>query len=282
MADNNQMCGQCLRDNTDNEGVVYCTDCEEPLYDSCKRNHAINRASMNHTFCDFAEAPPKEMQGFLKNLIACRKHEREEAVFLCKDHDVTCCSKCETADHRKCKEVKVLSDTMKGDCSELKTGLRELQQQGEILLEQERKHMELISESENKALSWLETTKQKLLAIYNQHENELLSEIAGRKKLIGEQIQAQNEKLQLFLQDIQQQSDLIENVEKFGTNSTETKEHSDIAQEYHSKHAEDIDDSDNAKDYIPEEGDASSDESVVVEIYTKHSKISASTHTSSC
>ncbi|KAH3803027.1 hypothetical protein DPMN_156725 [Dreissena polymorpha] len=174
---------------------------------------------MNHTFCDFAEAPPKEMQGFLKNLIACRKHEREEAVFLCKDHDVTCCSKCETADHRKCKEVKVLSDTMKGDCSELKTGLRELQQQGEILLEQERKHMELISESENKALSWLETTKQKLLAIYNQHENELLSEIAGRKKLIGEQIQAQNEKLQLFLQDIQQQSDLIENVEKFGTNS---------------------------------------------------------------
>ncbi|KAH3803033.1 E3 ubiquitin-protein ligase TRIM33-like [Dreissena polymorpha] len=221
MADNNQMCGQCLRDNTDNEGVVYCTDCEEPLCDSCKRNHAINRASMNHKFCDFAEAPPKEMQGYLKNLIACPKHEREEAVYLCKDHDVTCCSKCETADHRKCKEVKVLSDTtkaMKGDFSELKTVLHELQQQGEILLEQEGKHMESISESENKALSWLETTKQKLLAVYNQLEKDFLSEIAGRKKLIEEQVQAHNQKLHHFLQDIKQQSDLIETVEKVGTN----------------------------------------------------------------
>ncbi|XP_052218547.1 zinc finger and BTB domain-containing protein 41-like [Dreissena polymorpha] len=57
--------------------------------------------------------------------------------------------------------------------------------------------------------------------------------------------------------------------------STETKEHSDTAHEYNSQDAaenmlnsesSDIDDSDNDKDYIPEEGDAASDESIVVEL----------------
>ncbi|XP_052274141.1 uncharacterized protein LOC127874065 isoform X2 [Dreissena polymorpha] len=63
--------------------------------------------------------------------------------------------------------------------------------------------------------------------------------------------------------------------EEVDETSTETKEHSDTAQEYNSQDAaenmlncesSDIDDSDNDKDYIPEEGDASSDESIVVEL----------------
>ncbi|XP_052241371.1 uncharacterized protein LOC127871489 [Dreissena polymorpha] len=63
--------------------------------------------------------------------------------------------------------------------------------------------------------------------------------------------------------------------EEVDETSTETKEHSDTAHEYNSQDAaenmlnsesSDIDDSDNDKDYIPEEGDASSDESIVVEL----------------
>ncbi|KAH3802845.1 hypothetical protein DPMN_156536 [Dreissena polymorpha] len=202
-------------------GVVYCKECEEPLCAQCKQDHARIKVSKHHKLCDLADVPPKEIQKLLKNLIACPNHEKEEVVYLCKDHDMTCCNKCAIADHRKCEEVKVLSDIlndMKVDCTGLKIVLHDFQQQGERLLEFERNHEELVFEIENQALASLQTIKQKLLDIYAQLENEVLSSIADKKKVIGEKIKTNNEKTLQFLNDIKQQSTYIEQVEKFGTN----------------------------------------------------------------
>ncbi|KAH3802825.1 hypothetical protein DPMN_156515 [Dreissena polymorpha] len=82
-------------------------ECEEPLCAQCKQDHAKIKVSKHHKLCDLADVPPQEIQELLKNLIACPNHEKEEVVYLCKDHDMTCCNKCAMADHRKCEEVKV-------------------------------------------------------------------------------------------------------------------------------------------------------------------------------
>ncbi|KAH3802822.1 hypothetical protein DPMN_156512 [Dreissena polymorpha] len=63
-----------------------------------------------------------------------------------------------------------------------------------------------------------EEVKQKLLDIYAQLENEVLSSIADKKKVMGEKIETNNDKARQFLNDIKQQSTYIELVEKFGTN----------------------------------------------------------------
>ncbi|KAH3802747.1 uncharacterized protein LOC127837264 [Dreissena polymorpha] len=211
------LCGPCLEEKGEIEGVVYCKECEEPLCGNCKHDHARIKALKLHKLCDLSDVPPQEIQELLKRLIACPNHETERVVHLCKDHDVTCCNTCALAEHRKCETLKVLAD-IKVDCTGLKTILHDLQQQGESLLEHERTHEELVSEIENKAMSSLQTIKQKLLDIYAQFENEVLSSIADKKKVIGEKIKTNNEKARQFLNAIEQQSTYIEQVEKFGTN----------------------------------------------------------------
>ncbi|KAH3702229.1 hypothetical protein DPMN_077237 [Dreissena polymorpha] len=104
------LCGPCLVDKGEIVGIVYCRECEEPLCGHCKQDHARTKVSKHHKLVDFADVPPKEIHEFLKNLIACPNHEKQEVVYLCKDHDMSCCNKCAMADHRKCEEVKVLSD----------------------------------------------------------------------------------------------------------------------------------------------------------------------------
>ncbi|XP_052220148.1 uncharacterized protein LOC127837262 [Dreissena polymorpha] len=214
------VCGPCLEEKGEIEGVVYCTECEEPLCDQCKQDHARIKVSKHHTLCDIAAVPPPEIKELLKSLIACPNHEKEEAVYMCKDHDMTCCNKCAMADHRKCEEVKVLADILhdtKADCSALKAVLHDLQQQGERLLDHERQHEELLSEIESEALSSLQTIKQKLLDMYAQLVNNVLSAIADKKKVIIEKLKTNNEKSSQFLKDVKQQSTYIEHVEKFGT-----------------------------------------------------------------
>ncbi|KAH3802763.1 hypothetical protein DPMN_156446 [Dreissena polymorpha] len=215
------LCGPCLEEKAEIEGVVYCKECDEPLCGQCKQDHVKIKVSKHHKLCDIADVPPQEIKELLKSLLACPNHEKEEVVYLCKDHDMTCCNKCAMAHHRKCEEVKVLSDILndiKVDCSGLKTVLHDFQQQGERLLEHERNHEELVFEIENQALTSLQTIKQKLLDIYAQLENEVLSSIADKKKVIGEKIKTNNDKARRLLNDIKQQSSYIELVEKFGTN----------------------------------------------------------------
>ncbi|XP_052224360.1 transcription intermediary factor 1-beta-like [Dreissena polymorpha] len=215
------LCGPCLAEKAEIDGVVYCTECEEPLCAQCKQDHAKIKVSKHHKLCDLADVPPQEIQELLKNLIACPNHEKEEVVYLCKDHDMTCCNKCAMADHRKCEEVKVLSDILndiKVDCTGLKIVLQDFQQQGERLLEHERNHEELVFQIENQALASLQSVKQKLLDIYAQLENVVLSSIADKKKVIGEKIKTNNDKTRQFLNDIKQQSTCFEQVQKFGTN----------------------------------------------------------------
>ncbi|KAH3803077.1 hypothetical protein DPMN_156777 [Dreissena polymorpha] len=221
MSSKQYLCGPCLEEKAEIEGVVYCKECDEPLCGQCKQDHLKIKVSKHHTLCDIADVPPQEIKELLKSLLACPNHEKEEVVYLCKDHDMTCCNKCAMADHRKCEEVKVLSDILndiKVDCSGLKTVLHDFQQQGERLLEHERNHEELVFEIENQALCSLQTIKQKLLDIYAQLENEVLSAIADKKKVIGDKIKTNNEKACQFLSDIKQQSTYIELVEKFGMN----------------------------------------------------------------
>ncbi|XP_052224355.1 uncharacterized protein LOC127840006 [Dreissena polymorpha] len=215
------LCGPCLAEKAEIEGVVYCKECEEPLCAQCKQDHSRIKVSKHHKLCDLADVPPQEIQELLKNLIACPNHENEEVVYLCKDHDMTCCNKCVMADHRMCDEVKVLSDILndiKVDCTGLKIVLHDFQQQGERLLEHERNHKELVFEIENQALASLQTIKQKLLDIYAQLENEVLSSIADKKKVIGDKIKRNNDNARQFFNEIKQQSTYIEQVEKFGTN----------------------------------------------------------------
>ncbi|XP_052224354.1 transcription intermediary factor 1-beta-like [Dreissena polymorpha] len=214
------LCGPCLAEKAEIEGVVYCKECEEPLCAQCKQYHARIKVSKHHKLCDLSDIPPQEIQELLKNLIACPNHAKEEVVYLCKDHDVICCTKCAMADHRKCEEVKILSDSLndiKVDCTEMKTVLLEFEKHGDRLLEHERKHEELVVEIENQALSSIKTIKQKLVDMYAQLENEVLSAIADKKKVIEEKIKTNTENTCQFLNDIKQQSTYIEQVGKCGT-----------------------------------------------------------------
>ncbi|KAH3802674.1 hypothetical protein DPMN_156352 [Dreissena polymorpha] len=138
MSVSKQLCGPCLQETIETDGVSYCTVCEEPLCEKCKLDHGRRKVLKHHKLCDLTDLPPKEINDLLKSLLACPNHEKEEVVYLCKDHDVTCCNKCAMADHRKCEEVKQLSDILhdiKMDCSGLKSVLREMQQNCESLLE---------------------------------------------------------------------------------------------------------------------------------------------------
>ncbi|XP_045206415.2 uncharacterized protein LOC123558605 [Mercenaria mercenaria] len=110
---NNQKrkCDPCLFDDIEENAISFCVVCVEYLCKGCARDHKRSKTTRNHTVL-FNDEIPKDPAVFkmMKSLVSCSDHPEMEVLFKCGRHDKFICTKCLVVSHRKCEEVKEVSN----------------------------------------------------------------------------------------------------------------------------------------------------------------------------
>ncbi|XP_063412546.1 uncharacterized protein LOC134695257 [Mytilus trossulus] len=104
-------CTLCNDDGTSTEAVRWCIECEVFLCSDCEKHHKKSRSSKAHNTMSTKDYHnlPKFMQDISSQ---CRDHKKKYELY-CSFHACPCCVTCITDKHKKCQEMKPLSDVLK-------------------------------------------------------------------------------------------------------------------------------------------------------------------------
>ncbi|CAG2232754.1 unnamed protein product [Mytilus edulis] len=104
-------CTLCNDDGTSTEAVRWCIECEVFLCTDCEKHHKKSRSSKAHNTMSTKDYHnlPKFMQEISSQ---CRDHKKKYELY-CSFHACPCCVTCITDKHKKCQEMKPLSDILK-------------------------------------------------------------------------------------------------------------------------------------------------------------------------
>ncbi|XP_071161567.1 E3 ubiquitin-protein ligase TRIM71-like [Mytilus edulis] len=98
-------------DGTSTEAVTWCTECEVLLCAGCEKHHTKSKASKDHktmSTTDYHNLP----KFMLEISSQCRDHNKKFELY-CSFHACPCCVQCITDKHKKCQDLKPLSDILK-------------------------------------------------------------------------------------------------------------------------------------------------------------------------
>ncbi|KAK3603421.1 hypothetical protein CHS0354_009404 [Potamilus streckersoni] len=99
-------CDPCWSKELHSTAKTFCKDCGELLCEECKKYHKMFKAFKSHSLVEADDAmkkPEKSLQYLHQQ--NCAQHIDVKVEYFCKNHEVLCCAKCVTADHRKCDSV---------------------------------------------------------------------------------------------------------------------------------------------------------------------------------
>ncbi|KAL3860260.1 hypothetical protein ACJMK2_010407 [Sinanodonta woodiana] len=125
-------CDPCWSKELHSTAKTFCKECGELLCEECKKYHKMFKAFKSHSLveADDAMKKPEESLQYLHQQ-KCAQHIDVKVEYFCKNHDVLCCAKCITTNHRKCDSVMDLEQfaldiAQNGKTDELRSKLTEL------------------------------------------------------------------------------------------------------------------------------------------------------------
>ncbi|XP_071126639.1 uncharacterized protein [Mytilus edulis] len=92
--------------------IAWCSECDEFICDDCERKHGIQKATRHHntTSIDDYQKLPSSVSNISQE---CNDHHKK-LNFYCATHNEPCCVSCISAEHTNCRELKELSEIVKG------------------------------------------------------------------------------------------------------------------------------------------------------------------------
>ncbi|VDI72071.1 Hypothetical predicted protein [Mytilus galloprovincialis] len=104
----NHLCTICHDDGISNSAVTWCTECEVFFCGDCEKPHRKSRLSKNHKTMSAEDY--KKLPTFMQEISSqCRDHKKKFELY-CSFHACPCCVQCITDKHKKCQDMKPLSD----------------------------------------------------------------------------------------------------------------------------------------------------------------------------
>ena len=190
-----RVCAPCLRKKTTTLATVYCRMCKQFQCSECQSFHSIFPGMFGH---DIVEAdtvePGHEVD--LKGLDICSDHGKM-LEFLCKDHDILCCSTCAITEHRPCGKIleikKIISERADPE-EDLKQKLASHRTREESLIThfenikanaliQIDNINEMVKHIERQFKELMEKSKQKLISETAKIRKDILQNIAHSKEI---------------------------------------------------------------------------------------------------
>ncbi|CAG2254037.1 unnamed protein product [Mytilus edulis] len=103
-------CTICEYDGISNTAVTWCTECEVFFCGDCEKTHSKSGLSKHHK--TMSADNYKRLPTFMQEIRSqCRDHNTINE-FYCSFHACPCCVQCVTDKHKKCQDMKPLSDTL--------------------------------------------------------------------------------------------------------------------------------------------------------------------------
>ncbi|XP_063426336.1 uncharacterized protein LOC134710084 [Mytilus trossulus] len=102
------LCTICHDEGISNSAVTWCTECEVFFCEDCEKPHSKSRLSKNHKTMSAEDY--QKLPTFMQEISSqCRDHKKKFELY-CSFHACPCCVQCITDKHKKCQDMKPLSD----------------------------------------------------------------------------------------------------------------------------------------------------------------------------
>ncbi|KAL3887748.1 hypothetical protein ACJMK2_000141 [Sinanodonta woodiana] len=108
-------CDRCFKRCRQVSATCYCQDCHKSMCDSCNEYHgdfSVCKRENSLRFHEQIELDSVRVRPNLAFIEMCPKHPDERIKFICKDHQVLCCSTCGFLQHRMCDNITTLEDIL--------------------------------------------------------------------------------------------------------------------------------------------------------------------------
>ncbi|CAC5417758.1 unnamed protein product [Mytilus coruscus] len=103
-------CSTCHGDGNYNAAVTWCTECEVFFCEDCEKPHSQAKLSKNHK--TMSAENYQKLPSFMQEISSqCRDHNKKFELH-CSFHACPCCVQCITDKHKKCQDLKPLSDIL--------------------------------------------------------------------------------------------------------------------------------------------------------------------------
>ncbi|CAC5363332.1 TRIM56 [Mytilus coruscus] len=215
-----QECHTCKHHNETSVASFWCKDCYEAFCEKCKTMHGWMKLTSSHNVIPIDDANYNDSGIDLKVISEkCSIHPSNIIEAFCSDHEELCCLLCLTSSHRKCENVKALSEiTVTKRVNETLEGvLQKMKQETGILLGDKEKKAEILKCTtetiEEDAVKFVQTIKCRL--------DDLLGNFIKQLHIIQDEkdsnLQSDVQFLNDFMRTLAHWISATEVVRKFGT-----------------------------------------------------------------
>ncbi|CAG2251472.1 unnamed protein product [Mytilus edulis] len=174
-------CTLCYdEDGTSAEAVIWCTECEVFLCTDCDKHHKKSKTSKDHKTMSTKELHklPKFM---LEISSQCRDHKKKFELY-CSFHDCPCCVTCITDEHKKCQDLKPLSDILKHIKSSasiqlLEKDLKNVKENLEEIIKYLNDRIDICKSQKTEAAEQIRSMRKFLDDLLNKLEQEILDDL---------------------------------------------------------------------------------------------------------
>ncbi|CAC5358188.1 unnamed protein product [Mytilus coruscus] len=199
-------CTLCYDDDGSfTEAVTWCTKCEMLLCTDCEKHHTKSRTSKDHKTMstkDYHKLP----KFMLEISSQCRDHKKKFELY-CSNHDCPCCVTCITGTHKKCQDLKPLSDILKQVKSSasvqlLEKDLKNVKENLEEIIKYLLSRIDTNKSQKTKAAEQIRSMRKSIDDFLNKLEQEILDDLESKHSQL-------KSKMNFFLQQVTQQANKI-------------------------------------------------------------------------
>ncbi|XP_071161566.1 E3 ubiquitin-protein ligase TRIM71-like [Mytilus edulis] len=192
-------------DGTSTEAVTWCTECEVLLCAGCEKHHTKSKASKDHKTMstkDYHNLPK-----FMLELSSqCRDHNKKFELY-CSFHACPCCVQCITDKHKKCHDLKPLSDILKQVKSSasvqlFEKDLKNVKENLEEIIKYLNSRMNTSNSQKTKAAEQIRSMRKSIDDFLNKLEQEIFDDLESKHSQL-------KSKMNTLLQQLKTQADQI-------------------------------------------------------------------------
>ncbi|XP_071161843.1 E3 ubiquitin-protein ligase TRIM71-like [Mytilus edulis] len=104
------ICTLCYDEYNSKEAIAWCTECEEFLCKDCEKHHKKMKISDDHKTMSIEDY--HKLPQFVQDMSTYCQDHMEKFKLYCSFHACPCCEKCCSDKHKKCRDMKPLSDVV--------------------------------------------------------------------------------------------------------------------------------------------------------------------------
>ncbi|CAG2186866.1 unnamed protein product [Mytilus edulis] len=202
---NTNFCTLCQDDGTPNEAVRWCTECEVFLCRDCEKHHRKSRMFQNHKTMSINEYI--NLPAFVQKISSqCRDHKKKFELY-CSFHACPCCVQCITDTHKKCQDMKPLSDILKqvkvsASVQLLEKDLKDLKENFEKIIIYLKTRINTNTIQNKKAVVEIRSMRKSINDYLNTLEKEILDDLESKHQKLKSEIN-------IILEQMEQQANQI-------------------------------------------------------------------------